>query len=126
MILNNSIFTATIEAASTAAANHPDVLRAIDRAVIQIQEAAYWSFVGQTLAIQSTISKKLYHVDAAHTCEVRSKVCKHHIARLLMVRYTERLNYQMKKGNHVRSKRPSDSPRSRCHKACPLHHYRRA
>jgi hypothetical protein len=92
MILNSAIFTATVLAAKTAAANRPDVLRASDRAVIEIQKAAYWSFDGETLAIQSTTSKKLYRVDADHTCEARSKVCKHHVARLLMVRYSERLS----------------------------------
>src|SRR5690242_4599188 len=91
MILNTAIFTATIAAAKTAAANRPEVLRALDRAVIEITRSAYWSFDGQTLAIQSTTSRKLYKVDAAHTCEARSKVCKHHIARLLMVQYSERL-----------------------------------
>ncbi|MEP7336535.1 MAG: hypothetical protein ABI977_02120 [Acidobacteriota bacterium] len=92
MILNTNIFTATIEAAKTAAANRPDVLRAIDRAVVEITRAAYWSFDGQTLVIISTTSKKTYRIDAAHTCEARTKHCKHNIARLLMVRYTERLS----------------------------------
>ena len=92
MILNTSIFTATIEAARTAAADRPDVLRAIDRAVVKIQKAAYWSFTDGVLSIQSTTSKNLYRVDAGHTCEARSKVCKHQIARLLMLRYAERLN----------------------------------
>jgi len=65
---------------------------AIDRAVVKIQKAAYWSFTDGVLSIQSTTSKNLYRVDAGHTCEARSKVCKHQIARLLMLRYAERLN----------------------------------
>ena len=91
MILNTSIFTATVIAAKIAAANRPDVLRAIERAVVEIQRAAYWSFADGVLTIQSTTSKKLYRVDAAHTCEAKSKCCKHSIARLLMIRYAERL-----------------------------------
>jgi hypothetical protein len=92
MILNSSIFTATIAAARVAAANRPDVLRAIDRAVVEITKAAYWSFADGVLTIISTTSKKTYRIDAAHTCEARTKHCKHSIARLLMVRYAERLN----------------------------------
>ena len=91
MILNTAIFTATIAAAKTAAANRPEVIRAIDRAIVEIQKAAYWSFADGVLTIQSTTSRKLYRVDAAHTCEAKSKCCKHHIARLLMIRYSERL-----------------------------------
>lgn len=91
MILNTAIFTATIEAAKTKAANNPAVLRAIDRAVVEIQKAKYWAFDGNTLTIQSTTSSTIYRVDAAHTCPAQSKICKHHIARLLMVRYSERL-----------------------------------
>jgi hypothetical protein len=91
VILNSLIFAATIAAAKTAAANRPEIIRAINRAVVEITKAAYWSFDGETLAIQSTTSKKLYKVDAAHTCEAKSKVCKHHIARLLMIRYSGRL-----------------------------------
>lgn len=91
MILNTSIFAATIAAAKTKAANRPEVLRAIDRAVVEIQKAAYWSFADGVLTIKSTTSGEMYKVDAAHTCPARSKVCKHHIARLLMIRYTERL-----------------------------------
>ncbi|MEP7343216.1 MAG: hypothetical protein ABI977_36155 [Acidobacteriota bacterium] len=91
MILNTNIFTATIEAAKTAAANRPDVLRAIDRAVVEITRAAYWSFDGQTLVIISTTRKKTYRIDAAHTCEARTKHCKHNVARWLMLRYSERL-----------------------------------
>lgn len=91
MILNTAIFTATIEAAKAKAANRPEVLRAIDRAVIEIQKAAYWSFADGVLTIKSTTSGEMYKVDAAHDCPAHSRVCKHHIARLLMVRYSERL-----------------------------------
>jgi len=92
MILNSSIFTATIAAAKTAAANRPDVLRAIDRAASEIEKASYWSFDAGVLTIKSTTSGELYRVDANHACPARSKVCKHIIARLLMVRYNERLS----------------------------------
>lgn len=91
MILNTSIFTATVAAAKAAAANRLDVIRAIDRAVIEIQKAAYWSFADGVLTIKSTTSNKFYRVDAAHTCEARTKHCKHNMARILMVRYSERL-----------------------------------
>lgn len=91
MILNTVIFTATVLAAKAKAANRPDVLRAIERAVHEITRASYWAFADGTLSIQSTTSKKLYRVDADHVCEARSKTCKHHIARLLMIRYAERL-----------------------------------
>lgn len=91
MILNTKIFTATIAAAKAKCAGRADCQRAIDRAVIEITKAAYWSFDGETLTIQSTTSHKMYRIDAAHTCEARTKHCKHSVARLLMVRYTERL-----------------------------------
>lgn len=91
MILNTKLFTATIEAAKAKAANRPEVLRAIDRAVVEIERAAYWSFADGVLTIKSTTSGEMYKVDAAHTCAAHSKVCKHHIARLLMIRYSERL-----------------------------------
>lgn len=91
MILNTAIFTATIEAAKTAAANRPEVLRAIDRAVVEIERAAYWSFADGVLTIKSTTSGEMYKVDASHDCPAHSKTCKHNIARLLMIRYNERL-----------------------------------
>ena len=91
MILNPAIFTATIEAAKAKAASRPEVIRAIDRAVVEIERAAYWSFADGVLTIKSTTSGEMYKVDAAHDCPAHSKVRKHHIARLLMIRYTERL-----------------------------------
>ena len=91
MILNSQIFTATIEAAKAKAANRPEVLRAIDCAVVEIQKASYWSFPDGVLTIKSTTSGEIYRVDSAHTCPAHSKTCKHNIARLLMIRYSERL-----------------------------------
>jgi hypothetical protein len=91
MILNTQIFNQVVAAAKAKAANSPAWLRAINRAVIEIQRARYWAFDGETLAIESTTSRKLYRVDAAHTCEARNGVCKHRAARRLLQRYTEAL-----------------------------------
>ena len=94
MILNSQIWQETIETAKAKSADNAALLRAIDRAVIEIERALYWSFVAGVLRIQSTTSKKLYVVDDAHTCEATAnghKFCKHTIARRLMLRYSERL-----------------------------------
>jgi hypothetical protein len=92
MILNTQIWQDTINAAKAAASTSPAWLRAIERAVIEIEKAKYWAFDGQTLTIQSTTSKKLYRVDENHTCEARGGICKHRGARRLIQRYTERLH----------------------------------
>ncbi len=91
MVLNSHIWQQTINEAEAKSAGRPAILRAIDRAVAEIEHSKYWSFDGQTLRIQSTTSRKLYMVDEGHTCEAQSKTCKHHIARRLMLRYTQRL-----------------------------------
>lgn len=91
MILNSSIWQQTINEAKAKSAGKPAILRAIDRAVTEIERSAYWSFDGQTLRIQSTTSRKLYVVNDGHTCEAQSKTCKHHIARRLMLCYPQRL-----------------------------------
>jgi hypothetical protein len=91
MILNSSIWQATINEAKTLSASNPAILRAIGRAVVEIERSAYWSFDGGTLRIKSTTSRKLYVVDESHTCEAQSKTCKHHIARRLLARYTRNL-----------------------------------
>jgi hypothetical protein len=92
MILNTRIWQETIEAAKAAASNSPAWLRAIERAVIEIEKARYWAFDGDTLTIISTTSSKMYHINDAHTCEAKGGICKHRAARRLMMRYTERLN----------------------------------
>lgn len=91
MILNHAIFAATIEAAKAKAEDRTEILRAIDRAVIEIQKAKYWAFNGDMLRIQSTTPSTIYKIDDAHDCPALSKVCQHCIARLLLIRYTERL-----------------------------------
>jgi hypothetical protein len=94
MILNTQIWQETINAAKQAASTSPAWLRAIDRAVVEIERSRYWSFDGSTLVIISTTSKKTYKIGADHTCEACSnghRECKHRAARRLMVRYTERL-----------------------------------
>ncbi len=95
MILNTSIWSQTITAAKSAAATSPAWLRAIERAVIEIERSRYWSFDGATLTIISTTSKKTYKIDENHTCEAVANghtACRHRAARRLMLRYTERLN----------------------------------
>jgi hypothetical protein len=94
MILNSNIWQQTIEAAKAKAEGNAPLLRAIDRAIIEIERALYWSFVAGVLRLQSTTSKKLYVIDDAHTCEATAngfKFCKHSIARRLMLRYTQNL-----------------------------------
>ncbi len=56
MILNTQIWQQTIEAAKAAASTSPAWLRAIDRAVIEIERSRYWSFADGVLTIISTIS----------------------------------------------------------------------
>ncbi len=90
MLLNTAIFNQTVETAKAKSANNPAMLRAIDRAVYEINRSKYWSFADGVLRIQSTTSRKLYVVDDAHTCEARG-ICKHKAARRLMIRYTEAL-----------------------------------
>ncbi len=82
MILNTAIFTATVQAAKAKAAGNASILRAIDRAVIEITKAPYWSFADGVLTLISSTSGE---------CPARSKHCKHLVARRLMVRYHEAL-----------------------------------
>jgi cobalamin biosynthesis Mg chelatase CobN len=94
MILNTRIFNSVVETARTKSANNPALLRAIDRAVCEINRSRYWAYDGKAnvLRIQSTTSRKLYIVDDAHTCEATAnghKACKHLVARRLLQRYTE-------------------------------------
>lgn len=96
MILNTKIFNATVETAKAKCAGNAAMLRAIDRAVYEINRSRYWAYDAQTntLRIQSTTSRKLYVVDDAHACEATAngcKHCKHQVARRLMQRYTEAL-----------------------------------
>ncbi|MGH9832960.1 MAG: hypothetical protein ACREBD_03180 [Blastocatellia bacterium] len=92
MLLNSKIWSDAINAAKAAASTSPAWLRAIERAVIEIERSRYWSFDGSTLVIISTTSKKTYRIDANHTCEARGGVCKHRASRRLIQRYTERLH----------------------------------
>lgn len=91
MILNSAIWKETVSDAKAKSAVSPAWLRAIDRAVIEIERASYWSFDGHTLAIISTTSGARYNVGDAHTCPARRNICKHRAARQLMLRYSERL-----------------------------------
>lgn len=91
MILNLAIFTATVAAAKTKAAGNAALLRAIERAVIEIQKAPYWSFADGILTIISTTSGERYVIGDNHTCPANSRTCKHLVARRLMVLYSERL-----------------------------------
>ncbi len=75
MILNSHIWQQTINEAKAKSAGQPAILRAIDRAVIEIAHSRYWSFDDQTLRIQSITSRKLYVVDEGHTYEAQSKTC---------------------------------------------------
>lgn len=96
MLLNTKIFNATVETAKAKCAGNAAMLRAIDRAVYEINKTRYWAFdaTTTTLRIQSTTSKKLYVVDDSHACEATAngnRCCKHLVARRLMQRYTEAL-----------------------------------
>ncbi len=112
MILNSSIWAATINEAKAKSVGKPTILRAIDRAVVEIERSAYWSFDGQTLRLQSTTSRKLYVIDEGHTCEAQSKTCKHHIARRLMLRYTQALGVA---AAEIETKRVQNRSASRGH-----------
>src|SRR5262245_63973595 len=102
MILNTQIWNETVNAAKAAASSSPQWLRAIDRAVVEIEKARYWAFDGSTLTIQSTTSKKMYRVSpGAHTCEARGGVCKHRACLRLMQRYTERLSASPAEGREA-------------------------
>lgn len=91
MILNTAIFTATVNEARAKAAGHPAWLRAIDRAVIEIERARYWSFADGVLTIISTTSGKRYVVDDTHECEAKG-ICKHRAARRLLTLYFAKLS----------------------------------
>lgn len=91
MILNTNIWQATITAAKLAASASPVWLRAIDRAVLEIERSRYWAYTDGILTIISITSNKSYKIDDAHMCESRAGVCKHRAARKLIQRYTERL-----------------------------------
>lgn len=91
MIINTKIFTATVTAAKAKCAGNAALLRAIDRAVIEIEKAKYWSFADGVLTIISTTSGERYVIDDTHTCPARSKTCKHLCARRILQRYYEAL-----------------------------------
>jgi hypothetical protein len=91
MLLNTSIWRETIEAAKLAASTSPAWLRAIDRAVTEIERSKYWSFAEGVLTLVSTTSAKTYRIAEQHACEAKGGVCKHRAARRLMARYHERL-----------------------------------
>jgi len=82
MILNTRIWTETVNAAKAAASTSPAWLRAIDRAVIEIERSRYWSFADGILTI-------IQRQDIPHR-----PACSHRAARRLMLPYTERLNAQ--------------------------------
>lgn len=63
MILNTRIWNETVNAAKLAASDSPAWLRAIERAVIEIERSKYWSFDGDVLTIISTTSKKTYRFE---------------------------------------------------------------
>ena len=109
MLLNTKIFNATVETARAKCANNPAMLRAIDRAVYEINRSRYWAYdsTTNTLRIQSTTSRKLYIVDDAHSCEAKSKICKHLVARRLMQRYTEALGVTTAEGTRAVPPAPS-------------------
>lgn len=90
-LLKTQIFNQVIEIARTKSAGNPAMLRAIERAAVELQRSAYWAFDAQsgTLKLMSTTSKKLYVVTPGHcACEART-VCKHRVARQLLARYSE-------------------------------------
>jgi hypothetical protein len=62
MLLNSQIWNETINAAKAAASTSPAWLRAIERAVVEIERSRYWSFDGDVLTIISTTSKKTYKI----------------------------------------------------------------
>jgi hypothetical protein len=103
MIINTKIFTATVETAQAKSATNPAMLRAIDRAVKEINKSKYWAYDSQTnvLKLMSTTSSKLYVIDDNHTCEAQSKICKHLVARKLMQRYTEALGVVATEGERA-------------------------
>ncbi|MGH9836928.1 MAG: hypothetical protein ACRD9Y_28210, partial [Blastocatellia bacterium] len=114
MILNTRIWNETVNAAKAAASTSPAWLRAIERAVIEIERSRYWSFDGDVLAIISTTSKKTYKIGADHTCEACANghtACKHRAARRLMVRYTERLQTAAPKLAKLMSDRAAEDRR---------------
>lgn len=102
MLLNTKIFNATVETAKTKSASNPAMLRAIDRAVYEINRSKYWAFDSTTnvLKLMSTTSSKLYVIDGNHTCEARG-TCKHKVARRLMQRYTEALGVTATEGKRL-------------------------
>jgi hypothetical protein len=57
MILNSTIWQQTINEAKAKSAGKAAILRAIERAVFEIEHSRYWSFDGSTLRIQSTTSR---------------------------------------------------------------------
>ena len=94
MILNNQIWKQTIATALVAVTGKRDWIRAIERAVIEIEKSAYWSFADGVLTLKSLTSGKLYVITAEHNCDATEnghKACKHRAARQLMLRYSERL-----------------------------------
>lgn len=108
MLLNTKIFNATVETAKAKSSNNPAMLRAIDRAVKEINRSKYWAFDSTTnvLKLMSTTSSKLYVVDDAHTCDAKSKTCKHLVARRLMQRYTEALGLAVAEGKRAAGNAP--------------------
>ncbi len=108
MLINTRIFNQTVETAKAKSANNPAMLRAIDRAVVEINRSKYWAYDSQTnvLKLMSTTSSKLYVIDDTHTCDAKSKTCKHAVARRLMQRYTEALGVVSAEGERVAGAAP--------------------
>jgi hypothetical protein len=103
MLINTKIFNQTIETAKAKSASNPAMLRAIDRAVVEINKSKYWAYDSTTnvLKLMSTTSSKLYVIDKHHTCEAKSGHCKHLVARRLMQRYTEALGVTTAEGKRI-------------------------
>ena len=111
MLLNSAIFAATIDAAKASASASPAWLRAIDRAVIEIERSPYWSYADGTLTLISTTSNKTYKIDESHTCEAKNGICKHRAARKLIQRYLERLAAVDAKPKQEQTAKPQADPR---------------
>ena len=92
MILDAQIWQQTIAAAKSAAAGSTAWQRAIERGVIEIEEAEFWSFADGVLTLISTTSGKRYVIGDGHSCSARGVICKHRAARRLLQRYVERLS----------------------------------
>lgn len=94
MKLNQEIWERVIAQARRRVAQLQDAevwLRAITRAVREVETTSFWALDGDTLIILSTLSGHYHRIEPNHRCRAIGP-CLHIVARRLLIRYSNQLN----------------------------------